>query len=139
MTAAKLLPLVHEGGALDPVCGMTVNPATAKFRADHDGHTYHFCSAGCQAKFTANPAKYLAGEREPMGHGHVHGHQGKSKDLPLRRDLSRRGQAEDVEYTCPMHPEVRQMGPGSCPICGMALEPAVITVEEPENEELTDM
>ena len=57
--AAKLLPLVQDAGAIDPVCGMTVNPATAKFRAEHGGRTYYFCCGGCQAKFTADAGRYL--------------------------------------------------------------------------------
>ena len=104
------------GSAIDPVCGMTVDPATAKHKADHKGHEYYFCSAGCKTKFTANPAKYLEADRaaaEPVVAGAI--------------------------YTCPMHPEIRQVGPGSCPICGMALEPLVVTVESGPNHELADM
>ncbi|HWN84358.1 MAG TPA: YHS domain-containing protein, partial [Vicinamibacterales bacterium] len=59
MTAAKLLPMVQAPGAVDPVCGMTVDPATAKFSAEHQGKRYYFCCGGCQAKFTADPARYL--------------------------------------------------------------------------------
>jgi len=132
MPVAKLLPLVQEASAIDPVCGMTVNPATAKFRAEHGGRTYYFCCGGCQAKFTADPARYLsAGSKDPAPPASAVVHPGRSEDRPLHRT--------DVEYTCPMHPEVRQIGPGSCPICGMALEPAVMTAEEPANEELVDM
>jgi Cu+-exporting ATPase len=125
MAAAKLLPMVQAPGAVDPVCGMTVSPATARFKTDHEGKAYYFCCGGCLAKFQADPAKYLDPARrgEPSG-----GPEGP----PLHT-------AKDVEYTCPMHPEVRQMGPGSCPLCGMALEPVEMTAEEPENEELTDM
>ena len=101
-------------GVLDPVCGMTVDPHTAKHRADHRGHTYYFCSAGCRTKFVADPQKYL-GEREPE---------------PV---------AEGTIYTCPMHPEIRQIGPGSCPICGMALEPEIATPDTGPNPELVDM
>ena len=101
-------------GVLDPVCGMTVDPHTAKHRADHRGHTYYFCSAGCRTKFVADPQKYL-GEREPE---------------PV---------AEGTIYTCPMHPEIRQVGPGSCPICGMALEPEIAAPDTGPNPELVDM
>jgi Cu+-exporting ATPase len=59
MTAAKLLPMVQAPGAVDPVCGMTVDPATAKFSAEHDGTRYYFCCAGCLAKFQADPAKFV--------------------------------------------------------------------------------
>jgi Cu+-exporting ATPase len=102
--------------ARDPVCGMTVDPATAKHRADHGGQTYYFCCAGCRAKFEADPAKYLKPAAPPAA------------PAPA-----------GATYTCPMHPEVRQVGPGSCPICGMALEPEVATAETGPNPELADM
>ena len=103
-----------EGGVLDPVCGMTVDPHTAKHRADYRGHTYYFCAAGCRTKFIADPQKYL-GAREPE---------------PV---------VEGAIYTCPMHPEIRQQGPGACPICGMALEPEIASAESGPNPELIDM
>jgi Cu+-exporting ATPase len=93
---------------------MTVDPHTAKHRAEHHGHSYYFCSAGCRTKFIANPQKFL-GEREPE---------------PV---------AEGAIYTCPMHPEIRQTGPGACPICGMALEPEIAGPETGPNPELADM
>ena len=100
----------------DPVCGMSVDPHTAAHRADHDGHPYYFCSAGCRTKFVADPAKYLTpAELQPH------------EPVP-----------EGTIYTCPMHPQIRQVGPGACPICGMALEPAVMTAETPPNPELAD-
>ncbi len=107
----------HEGpagGVLDPVCGMTVDPHTAKHRADHRGRTYYFCSSGCRARFAADPKKYL-GERQ-------------TESGP-----------EGTIYTCPMHPEIRRIGPGSCPICGMALEPEIAGTETGPNPELIDM
>jgi len=107
----------HEptpGRVTDPVCGMSVDPHTAKHRAEHHGHSYYFCSAGCRTKFIADPQKYL-GEREPT---------------PV---------AEGTIYTCPMHPQIRQVGPGSCPICGMALEPEIAGTETGPNPELIDM
>lgn len=95
-------PLPGAGSEyIDPVCGMTVDPGGAAGTVEHNGRNYYFCSASCVAKFKSDPEKYLAPEKEdvsPAGH-------------------------EDVEYTCPMDPEVRQIGPGSCPKCGMALEP----------------
>jgi P-type Cu+ transporter len=100
----------------DPVCGMTVDPATSKHRFDHDGETFHFCSAGCRAKFAADPAKYLAKDKTP------------EPEMPA-----------GTIYTCPMHPQIRQVGPGSCPICGMALEPEVASLETGPNPELADM
>ena len=102
------------GRAIDPVCGMTVDPATAKASADYKGDTYYFCCAGCKAKFVAAPEKFLK-PRAPA---------------PV---------IEGAIYTCPMHPEIRQFGPGSCPICGMALEPEIATAETAPNPELIDM
>src|SRR5262245_23794448 len=104
--------------ARDPVCGMTVNPATSKHRFDYRGETFHFCSAGCRTKFAADPAKYLDTTKPKPQHD----------DVP-----------NDAIYTCPMHPEIRQVGPGSCPICGMALEPEVASLETGPNPELADM
>ena len=103
-----------KAGVLDPVCGMTVDPATAKHKADHHGHPYYFCSAGCRTKFVANPEKYLGPRRpEPVIEGAI--------------------------YTCPMHPQIRQVGPGACPICGMALEPEIASADSGPNPELVDM
>ena len=87
----------------DPVCGMTVDPATARHRFEHQGQTYVFCCAGCLGKFVADPQRYLA----PPEAG--------ARTAPQA--------ARDAIYTCPMHPEIEQVGPGDCPICGMALEP----------------
>jgi Cu+-exporting ATPase len=100
----------------DPVCGMMVDPHTTKHRTEYEGRIYYFCSAGCRTKFEANPAQFL----EP----------GTVAAVPV---------PEGTIYTCPMHPEVRQVGPGSCPICGMALEPLVATAEAGPNPELIDM
>ncbi len=101
--------------AKDPVCGMSVDPATAKYRAEHEKTAYFFCCAKCQEKFTADPQAYL-GEKKP--------------EPPL---------PQGTIYTCPMHPQIRQVGPGNCPICGMALEPEVMTAEVGPNPELADM
>ncbi|HEY7765194.1 MAG TPA: heavy metal translocating P-type ATPase [Aestuariivirgaceae bacterium] len=99
----------------DPVCGMDVDPHMAKHRAEHAGRTYYFCSAGCREKFIADPGRYL----EPATAG-----------VPV---------PEGAIYTCPMHPEIRQIGPGACSICGMALEPMLATAETGPNPELLDM
>jgi Cu+-exporting ATPase len=98
----------------DPVCGMSVDPTATAHRASHDGQDYFFCSAGCRTKFIGDPMRYLNPpvEAEPAVPGAI--------------------------YTCPMHPEIRQEGPGSCPICGMALEPETVTAEAPPNHELID-
>ena len=109
----------------DPVCGMSVDPATAKHSAEHAGTSYYFCSAGCRQKFAADPDRYLKATA-PAGHGHDH-------------QASVKPAAPDAIYTCPMHPEVRQVGPGTCPLCGMALEPETVTAEAGPNLELIDM
>jgi P-type Cu+ transporter len=100
----------------DPVCGMEVTPGTAAGSFEYRGETYYFCARSCLAKFQADPLKYL----EPQ---------------PAAQTLAATG----VEYTCPMHPEVVQIGPGTCPICGMALEPKEIRTGDTENPELADM
>ncbi len=105
-----------EHNAIDPVCGMTVDPHTATLKADHGGRTYYFCSPGCRTKFIANPLKYLEKSEttaEPVPEGTI--------------------------YTCPMHPEIQQVGPGPCPICGMALEPLMVSLDTGPNPELADM
>src|SRR5471032_763240 len=110
----------HDHGqleiAIDPVCGMKVTVAGAKNVTAHDGHTYYFCSPKCLARFTAEPARYLtpASARVP--------------EAPA-----------GTIYTCPMHPQIRQVGPGSCPICGMTLEPVEVTAGAGPNNELHDM
>ena len=102
--------------AVDPVCGMTVNPHTAKYRAEYEGRPTYFCSAGCKVKFQTDPKRYL----EPDA----------SAAPPV---------PEGAIYTCPMHPEIRQVGPGSCPICGMALEPELPSATEEPNPEFEDV
>jgi Cu+-exporting ATPase len=99
---------------MDPVCGMTVKP-DSPHRANHDGTEYRFCSAGCRAKFVADPPQYLS----PTTAESVH--------MPA-----------GTQYTCPMHPEILRSAPGTCPICGMALEPVMPSLEDEENPELTD-
>ncbi len=102
--------------ATDPVCGMKVDPHTAKHRATHEARTYHFCSARCREKFDSDPARYLDKDTAPAA------------PVPA-----------GTIYTCPMHPEIRQEGPGSCPICGMALEPLLVSADSGPNPELADM
>ncbi len=118
----------HSGGEIpaatvhDPVCGMDIDPKDAAGIFDHGGQTYHFCSKGCLGKFRSDPGKFLGGASEAGSANHT-------------------GEAapSDAVYTCPMHPQIQQVGPGSCPICGMALEPLVITGEEEATPELADM
>lgn len=95
----------------DPVCGMMIDPHTAKGGSSlYNHHTYYFCNPKCKVKFDAEPLKYL----EPKAVTKV--------------------EALNVEYTCPMHPDIRQIGPGSCPICGMALEPSTFSADQPEDQ-----
>ncbi|NMW24294.1 YHS domain-containing protein, partial [Rhodanobacter denitrificans] len=105
----------HTHAVKDPVCGMTVDPQTAKHRAEHEGHTYHFCSARCREKFVADPSAYLEDRPAPPA------------------------APPGTIYTCPMHPEIRQVGPGHCPICGMALEPMMPTLDADDGGELSSM
>jgi len=100
----------------DPVCGMSVDPATAKFSAEHAGDTYYFCSAKCHDKFVADPSAYLVKAEAPPP-----------------------AATPGVVYTCPMHPQIRQDHPGNCPICGMTLEPEMPTAETGPSAELVDM
>jgi len=110
-------PSPTTGEIKDPVCGMTVDPATTPHRHVHRGESYFFCSGGCRTKFAADPEKYLdPSAREP------------SAPMPA-----------GTIFTCPMHPEVRQEGPGACPICGMALEPEMPSADAGPNIELIDM
>jgi Cu+-exporting ATPase len=95
---------------------MTVDPHTTPHKHTHQRHPYYFCSAGCRTKFAVDPKKYLEGKGQP------------AEPVP-----------EGTVYTCPMHPEIRQVGPGSCPICGMALEPEIATADTGPNPELADM
>jgi Cu+-exporting ATPase len=100
---------------VDPVCGMTISPADAVGDLEHKGHTYYFCAESCLEQFRDDPERFLTG---PAAAGH---HEGGA-----------------AEWTCPMHPEVVRSEPGPCPICGMALEPRTITLDE-SNPELDDM
>jgi Cu+-exporting ATPase len=104
------------GAVKDAVCGMAVEPATTKHRSEHEGHSYFFCSASCKTKFEAGPERYVQAQ-------------------PASPDAV----PEGTIYTCPMHPQIRQAGPGACPICGMALEPLLVSAEQEPNHELHDM
>lgn len=101
----------------DPVCGMMIDPKSAKGGSSiYQNQTYYFCNPKCKTKFELAPSNYLAPKSEV------------------------KNQSTDVEYTCPMHPEVRQMGPGNCPKCGMALEPVTVSLDQEEdNSEYLDM
>nr|WP_314441966.1 heavy metal translocating P-type ATPase [uncultured Sphingomonas sp.] len=105
-----------NGKVADPVCGMSVDPATTPHHAEHDGQTYHFCSVKCRERFELRPELYLD-----------------------HAEVSSGPASHDVEYTCPMHPEIVQVGPGTCPICGMALEPKAFDPNSGPSEEYLDM
>ncbi len=100
---------------IDPVCGMSVDPSITQLHVEHGGRTYYFCSANCRTKFIGDPTTFL--DKRP---------QAMAKPEP------------GVIYTCPMHPEIRQVGPGNCSICGMALEPEDPTIDHGPNPELID-
>ena len=100
----------------DVVCGMTIDPADAAGTVEHEGRTYYFCSPSCVERFSADPGKFLDPKAAPAPEA-----------------------AGGAEYTCPMHPEIRQRGPGACPICGMALEPVTVSLDDQDDPELRDM
>ena len=114
----------QHGSQHDPVCGMAVKP-DSPFSESHEGQTYRFCSAKCQEKFRAAPTSY---SNPPKSTEHQH-HEAAPPSS---------GAAGTAEYTCPMHPEIRQPKPGNCPICGMTLEAVIPELEEEENSELKD-
>jgi P-type Cu+ transporter len=134
---------------VDPVCGMTIDPADAVGHVDYHRQTYFFCAESCLERFKADPARYV----RPKLSTHdaetavlvARGTHSPEFQQPMSPRASRipspesRVPAGATKWTCPMHPEIIRDGPGSCPICGMALEPLVITAEEPENDELRDM
>jgi Cu+-exporting ATPase len=153
----------------DPVCGMDVDPATARHHLDHAGKTYYFCCSGCQEKFRDDPDRYL--NPKPSANLVQLGASAPSKSepaptsppasdrhyvCPMCAEVRQPGPGpcpscgmalepesiapiSKIEYTCPMHPEIVRSGPGSCPICGMALEPRTVTAQQEENPELRNM
>jgi Cu+-exporting ATPase len=153
----------------DPVCGMNVNPATAKHIFEHGGKNYFFCCAGCVEKFKAAPTKYLSATAPARSSGLVmlgaapltrvqppaairqsvyvcpmcpevrESKPGACPSCGMALEADLPVASTRTEYTCPMHPEIVQPGPGSCPICGMALEPRTVTASVEENPELRDM
>ena len=122
-SAANINTPQMETPLIDPVCGMKVSTDSPHV-LQHEGHPVYFCNAGCKAKFSANPAKYTVSD--------------KTQSTKNNDEQSAVIDSAHIIYTCPMHPEVRQNHQGSCPKCGMALEPEMPTVDEGENPELTD-
>jgi Cu+-exporting ATPase len=164
---AGQMPLATS--AVDPVCGMTVDPAKTAHRVLHDGRPWFFCSAGCRAKFMADPARFAGPlkptccahhDHDPAGEGGspraAAAESGAAYTCPMHPEVRQQGPGAcpecgmalepagvpattRVEYTCPMHPQIVQDHPGNCPICGMALEPRTVTIETAANPELADM
>ena len=119
MTATLPAQTTQTETQTDPVCGMQVNPAAAAGSHEYNGATYYFCSTNCLNKFKANPVAFLPSS-------------------PPQQSLKPQVSA-GAKYTCPMHPEIVRDEPGNCPICGMALEPRTVTLDEAPNPEQTDM
>ncbi len=116
---------LHRTPVKDPVCGMDVNPDSAADKYEHEGATYFFCNPGCLEKFRAQPARYLSGASAPS--------------VPLVSLGTPKPAGDSADYTCPMDPEVRQPGPGSCPKCGMALEPLTVAAPLTKTEYVCPM
>ena len=115
--------MTASGTATDPVCGMTVDPERAAATHEHAGETFYFCAVACRDRFARDPARFLA-----------------PPDARSAPEAAAPGEPARATYTCPMHPEVRQPGPGACPDCGMALEPLAPSLVDPaEDPELVDM
>ncbi len=127
--ASGLGPQASE--VVDPVCGMTISIEDAAGKSDYNDQAYYFCSLNCKRRFDEDPPSFLKPRTEDQGP--------RTKDRGPRTESEARGpRPEASEWTCPMHPEIVRDGPGSCPICGMALEPKTITAEETVNPELVD-
>jgi Cu+-exporting ATPase len=134
--AVASLPILASAPAVkDPVCGMTVDPLKAAGKVEHAGKTYFFCSARCKERFEKEPEKFLAAPGTAgMEHAHAHAHEHE-----LKHAMTPAAETQNIRYTCPMHPEIVQIGPGSCPICGMALEPMDMVAEEHADPEYDSM
>jgi P-type Cu+ transporter len=149
---------VTDSMVLDPVCGMTIDPAEAAGQYEYRGKTYYFCHPSCLERFQASPEEFLSdeGEATPPAQAPVAGARSyvcpmdpeirqatpgacPKCGMALEADLSDPAALTKVEYTCPMHPEIVRDEPGACPICGMALEPRVVALEDAPNPELADM
>ena len=128
--------MVQDGEEVDPVCGMTVDPKSAAASYEYKSKTYYFCSPHCLHKFSEEPERYLHNPPEPMLVQPVGIHRAGLDKTDLVATASG---SHKTEYTCPMHPEIVRDAPGSCPICGMALEPRTASLEEEENPELREM
>src|SRR6202030_111335 len=153
------LPILGEGvREKDPVCGMTVEPSKAAAKQEFRGNTYYFCSKRCAERFAKEPERFLSApgisgmETAPSGetaHGGGAVHRGTAVEATLSKktpvmlqagpETSQTAAAKSALYTCPMHPEIVQVGPGSCPICGMALEPMEVSAHAEADPEYESM
>ena len=145
--------LTGEAQALDPVCGMTVNPETAAGSYEYSGKTYYFCSTHCLHRFQADPEEFLnkptaAKNAPPTARAYTcpmhpevrHGKPGSCPKCGMALEpITVTAPPQKIEYTCPMHPQIVRDKPGTCPICGMALEPRTVSLEDEKNPELVDM
>jgi Cu+-exporting ATPase len=147
-----LLPILWpaDSTAIDRVCGMSVNPATARASTQYKGQTFYFCCPSCLQKFAADPERYLSQQANHgpaplsthysvLSTGHAEAATSPGTSPLTSSETTQRSPLSSTEYTCPMHPEVVSDRPGSCPKCGMALEPRTVTLEEGPNAELLDM
>ena len=161
MDSSHVQPQQHSASPgtaalIDPVCGMKVSDGTAHV-AEFEGQKYSFCSAGCRSKFLADPAKYIgagkpatsarasgccahkaqggpSSSNTPPHEHELHSNHHTPNAAPSSAKSQPATVPEGTIYTCPMHPQIRQLGPGSCPICGMALEPVMPTAVEDDSE-----
>jgi P-type Cu+ transporter len=161
LTVPAAAKAAAEAPAVDPVCGMQVDPARAAGKAEHDGRTYYFCSQRCEQKFRQNPEQYIKNKEKDAAPRHAEASQLGARQetyvCPMDSEVRQQGPgscpkcgmalepelpvapATRTQYTCPMHPEIVRDEPGTCPICGMALEPVTVSAEEEENPEAVDM
>ncbi|MDK5224978.1 heavy metal-binding domain-containing protein, partial [Serratia nevei] len=121
----------------DPVCGMVILPDKAHSSIRYQDHQLYFCSASCESKFKAHPDHYFT--EDASEHHHHHDHHEVSPDKIKQSHRQAEKEISEGVWTCPMHPEIRRSGPGSCPVCGMALEPLVATASTGTSDELRDM
>src|SRR5437879_3272966 len=134
------LPILQGTDKLkDPVCGMMVVPQKAAAKVEHSGKTYYFCSTKCSERFSRSPEKFL-----PVSESVKMDHIGQSRASKERGEMPQATAAhtdgkKKIRYTCPMHPQIVQIGPGSCPICGMALEPLDVFAEVEADPEYDSM
>jgi P-type Cu+ transporter len=136
-----VLPVLHgKAVAKDPVCGMSVDPAKAAGTVEHGGTAYYFCSRGCVERFTKDPEKYFSAARTVATRPVSVMHSLPSSEISFHTGTSKDAGGNQARYTCPMHPEIIQLGAGSCPKCGMALEPMdVVAAAEQSDPEYNSM